>query len=206
MADLRDAYRSLRAAPGLFLFAALSLGLGIGASSGLFTIVDGLVLRNLPVEAPASLAVVTHAGESGRHYWATYPAWEAWKDAELFEETFAWWSTPLDTADGGIREPVDGIVVSANFFDAIGARTALGRGFEAMRTYTGERGCRSIELRVLAETFRGRPGRPRKDAHHRARPVHDRRCRRAGVLRTCRRRELRCRASPCRRADPPSDQ
>src|SRR5262245_30595935 len=83
--DFRDAIRSLRNAPVLTSAALLSLALGIGANTALFSIVNGLILRPLPVRDPARLVLI--GGDS----W-TNPIWEQLRNrqAESFDGAFAW--------------------------------------------------------------------------------------------------------------------
>jgi hypothetical protein len=63
MQDLRDAIRALRAAPIVSAVAVLSLALGIGANTALFSIVNSLMLRTLPVHDPERLVVVREGGQ-----------------------------------------------------------------------------------------------------------------------------------------------
>ena len=72
MSDLRDAFRALRATPIVTAVAVLSLALGIGANTAMFSIMHSLLLRSLPVRDPQQLAVVVQ-GRSGS--W-TNPIWE----------------------------------------------------------------------------------------------------------------------------------
>ena len=75
MTDLRLALRSLRATPVVSIVAALSLALGIGANTAIFSLVNSLLLRTLPVKAPAQLALITDDQGRGITSW-TYPIWE----------------------------------------------------------------------------------------------------------------------------------
>jgi len=81
--DVRLAIRQLRAAPIVSVVAILSLALGIGANTAIFTIVNGLLLRPLPVREPRQLVTLTNGS------W-TNPIWEQIRDRrELFDGTFA---------------------------------------------------------------------------------------------------------------------
>ena len=118
----RSAYRSLRATPLVSALAILSLALGIGANTALFSILNGLMLRPLPVREPGAL--VELQGGS----W-TYPIWNEIKarETDLFEGAFAWGSEQFDLAPGGETELVDGAYVSGRFFDVLGVGAARGR-------------------------------------------------------------------------------
>ena len=120
--DWRNAVRSLRAAPVVTIAAILSLGLGVGANTALFSIVNGLLLKPLPVHEPDRLA--TLAGDD----W-TNPIWERIRDqhAPLFAGAAAWANESFDLAPAGASEVVDGIFVSGSFFDVLGIQPGLGR-------------------------------------------------------------------------------
>ncbi len=129
MSDFRAAYRSLRATPIVTLAVILSLGLGIGANTAIFSLVDSLVLRALPVRAPERLVLVNYSEESKKNYWATYPAWEAIRDRKLFEGTLAWSAERIEAMHGGRTEFIDGLWVSRGFFDVLGVTPMLGGCF-----------------------------------------------------------------------------
>ena len=128
MPDLRDAARALRATPIVTAIALLSLALGIGANTAIFSILNSLILRTLPVEAPQQLAMVELSG-ARRMSW-TNPIWEQIRErADLFAGSFAWSSTRFNLAPGGQTEMVDGVWASGGYFDVLGVRPLLGRVF-----------------------------------------------------------------------------
>ena len=129
MSDLRTAYRSLRATPVVTFAVILSLGLGIGANTAVFSLVDSLLLKTLPVRAHERLVLVNYSEESGRNYWATYPAWREIRDRRLFEGALAWLTERLEAAHDGQTESIDAIWASSSFFDVLGAAPMLGRAF-----------------------------------------------------------------------------
>ena len=120
--DWRDAIRSLRAAPMVTAAAVLSLALGIGANTALFSIVNGLLLKPLPVHDPERLALLK-GGD-----W-TNPVWERIRDhhGSLFAGAAAWANQSFDLADAGESEIVDGIYTSGGFLEVLGVRAELGR-------------------------------------------------------------------------------
>ena len=75
MHDLRLAVRALRATPVVTTVAILSLALGIGANTAIFSIVDSLLLRALPVERPEQLVLLTRSTPGGGNAW-NYAVWE----------------------------------------------------------------------------------------------------------------------------------
>ena len=129
MQDFRDAFRALRAAPIVTAVAVLSLALGIGANSAIFSILNSLLLRELPVRDPQQLTLV-QTGD-GPNAW-TNPIWEQIRGrADLFAGAAAWSSTRFNLAHGGQSEFVDGIWTSGGYFDLLGVAPVLGRTFTA---------------------------------------------------------------------------
>ena len=125
--DLRDAFRALRASPVVTVVAVLSLALGIGANSAIFSILNSLVLRSLPVASPDRLVQIV-IGE--RQSYLTNPQWEQIRDRpELFDAAFAWSSTRFDLASGGQTEFVNGMFTGGRFFQGLGMPAILGRTF-----------------------------------------------------------------------------
>ena len=130
MYSARDAFRTLRAAPTVSAIAILSLALGIGANTAMFSILDSLLLRPLPVRDASRLAMVGRE-RALRTSW-TNPVWEAIRDRpELFDGAFAWSSSRFNLAQGGRAEFVDGVWTSGRYFDVLGVRPILGRTWNA---------------------------------------------------------------------------
>ena len=100
--DWRDAWRSLKAAPLVHGVAVLSLALGIGANTALFSILNGLLYKPLPVHEPGRLAMID------RGSW-TNPIWEQvrQREGELAAGAFAWSEDSFDLSQGG---PTDLVV------------------------------------------------------------------------------------------------
>ena len=123
MHDIRDAFRSLVATPVVTAVAVLSLALGIGANTAIFSILDSLILRTLPVQDPEELVIID------RGSW-TNPIWEAIRDRQdAFASAMAWSSTRFNLAPGGQTEMADGIWASGDFFRVLGTSAMLGRVF-----------------------------------------------------------------------------
>jgi hypothetical protein len=85
----RDAYRALRATPIVSAVAILSLTLGIGANTALFSILDSLLLKPLPVYRPNELVVVGDVGQS-QYFALSYPVWKEIRERGVFDRAFAW--------------------------------------------------------------------------------------------------------------------
>jgi predicted permease len=125
MHDLRLAVRSLWSTPIVTFVAIVSLALGIGANTAMFSLVDALVLRALPVREPERLAVLTDRAPKGE--WWPNPVWESIRDRQMFDRAFAWSTQQFDLAARGESHPIDGIYASGNVFDTLGVTTMLGR-------------------------------------------------------------------------------
>ena len=134
--DLRYGARVLRRSPGFALVAVLSLGLGIGANTALFQLMDAVRLRALPVEAPEALASVRIAEPSsgrmgrftGRYFDLTYPLWQELQSrVQSFDGLFAWAGVTFDLAVSGESRPVEGLYVTDAFYTTLGVTPAAGR-------------------------------------------------------------------------------
>jgi predicted permease len=133
--DLRYGFRLLVKYPRVSAWAVLSLALGVGANSAIFSLVDGLLLRPLPVADPGRLVAVYATDEKGStslsFYPFSYPNFLDLRDANRsLAGMFAFRRHRLSFADGqGEPELVTGQLVSTNYFDVLGVRAALGRTF-----------------------------------------------------------------------------
>src|SRR5919201_4750057 len=127
--DLRYAIRSLRKSPGFTATAVVTLALGIGANTAIFSLVDSLLLRTLPVNDPARLVLITDSAPAHVRVWS-YPVWEQLRQRpELFERTGAWSFTRFNLASGGETQFVDGLWARGSLFDTLGVRALVGRTF-----------------------------------------------------------------------------
>jgi predicted permease len=123
--DMRYALRSLRSTPAFTLVAVLSLGLGIGANTAIFSILNAVMLKSLPVSRPDELVAVVR-GEHGDEF--TNPLWEAVRNRQdVFSGTFAFGPDKFNLTNGGEARRVRGIYVSGDFFSTLGVTTLLGR-------------------------------------------------------------------------------
>jgi putative ABC transport system permease protein len=122
MSDFRDAYRALKATPIVTIVAILSLALGIGANTAIFSILNGLLLRSLPVKDPGQLVVIRDGS------W-TNPIWEQIRERqnEIFDGAFAFSGTRFNVADRGETQFVEGLWASGRLFDVLGVPAILGR-------------------------------------------------------------------------------
>lgn len=136
---LDDVARDVRYAFRLFArqrtFAAVIVGtlaLGIGANTAIFSIVDGLLLKTLPVEHPERLAQLVSAPPEDQQSW-TYPIWhEFQRHAARFDGAFAWsgFDSEFNLSSGGESQFVNGVWASADAFKVLGIVPTRGRLFE----------------------------------------------------------------------------
>jgi predicted permease len=145
VSDVRFALRNLRRSKLFTLVAVASLALGIGANTAIFTLIDQLLLRLLPVRAPEQLVIIwttgPHMGSNRGTHMASYPMYQDFQQkAPAFSYVFCRRETSLSVSFGGQTERVDGEIVSGNYFQALGVKAALGRVFSSQeddRVYKG---------------------------------------------------------------------
>jgi predicted permease len=132
--DLRYAVRSLLKSPVFTIVAVLSLALGIGANSAVFTLLDQALLRALPVRDPGQLVQLTQIGgvfgsNTGMHAFS-YPMYrDLAKQNQVFSGMFCRQSLPFSIGFQGRNERASGEVVSGTYFPVLGVTPALGRLF-----------------------------------------------------------------------------
>ncbi len=132
--DLRFGMRSLLRSPTFSLVAILTLALGIGANTAIFTVVNAVLLRPLPYAQPDQLVMVwqdMRAQGGPAREWASPGNVADWKSSGLFQGLAAvqGWQPTLTGA--GDAEPLFGEQVTAEYFDVLGIRPAIGRAFSA---------------------------------------------------------------------------
>ncbi|HEX7281416.1 MAG TPA: ABC transporter permease [Vicinamibacterales bacterium] len=133
--DLRYAARLLLRDKGFALAAIVSLGLGIGANTAIFQLLDAVRLRSLPVAQPERLVEVrfkpgtSRSGSfTGRRPMLTYTLFdEVRRRQQVFSGIFAWNSSPLNTADGGEVRRIEGLWASGEMWSVLGLQPAVGR-------------------------------------------------------------------------------
>jgi predicted permease len=152
MADFRDAARSLRSTPIVTTIAIVSLALGIGANTAIFSIVNALLLRSLPVNEPQRLVQVTTGVK--RTSWSN-PLWEQLRERtpQLFDGAFAYSQQRLDLASGGELQPAQTLLASGHFFDVLGVPAILGRTFTPENDVRTGAGTSARQVAVLSYRF-----------------------------------------------------
>ena len=129
--DVRYAFRLFGRQPTFAAVIVGTLALGIGANTAFFSIVDGLLLRTLPVQDPERLALLVGAPPSAQQSW-TYPIWqEIQRNADRFDGAFAWtrFDAQFNLTQGGETQFANGVWASAGSFDVLGVKPVIGRLF-----------------------------------------------------------------------------
>ena len=132
--DVRYALRGFRRAPLFTVIAVISLAFGIGANTAIFTLLDQILLRLLPVKEPQQLALLTMRG---RHYgsnWGgnaiSYPMYKDFRDNnQVFSGMFCRFPIDASLGYGNHTERVSGELVSGSYFPVLGVGAYIGRAF-----------------------------------------------------------------------------
>jgi len=128
--DVRFSIRSLRKSPGFFLIALLTLGLGIGANSAIFSIVDGVLLRPFPFAQPEQLVIAWETTARFERMFASPPNFADWRaQCDAFDSLGAFHNASFTISGAGAAERADGARVSGGLFTLLGTAPALGRDF-----------------------------------------------------------------------------
>jgi hypothetical protein len=132
--DLRYALRTLAKTPAFTIVVVLTLALGIGANTAIFSLTDQVLLRRLPVKSPEQLVLLDGPGAfQGRTFnngTLSYPMYRDFRDQNtVFDGIIARFGTPLTMSTQGQSERVSGELVTGNYFDVLGVRAVIGRTF-----------------------------------------------------------------------------
>src|SRR5215831_418761 len=137
--DIRYAIRQLRKSPAFAIVAVLTLALGIGANTAIFTLLDQALLRELPVSHPEQLVRLQYVGSNtGRtssyggdsHGYFSYPMYKDLRDKnEVFDGMLANIEMAAGVQWNNQSDLVSGEIVSGNYFDVLGVKPAMGRLF-----------------------------------------------------------------------------
>jgi macrolide transport system ATP-binding/permease protein len=163
--DLRFGFRMLRRNPGFSILAVLCLTLGIGATTAVFSWIEGVLLRPFPkvVGQERMMAIAgTYRGVAGAPGDSTDISWPDFQDFErnckLFDAFIVDRITSVTLAIGDRADRTTGSLVSANYFDALGVRPILGRGFEPAENFgRNAHAVVVISYQMWKERFHGDP-------------------------------------------------
>ncbi|HKD51786.1 MAG TPA: ABC transporter permease [Candidatus Acidoferrum sp.] len=134
ISDFRYALRTLRRSPGFVAVAAMTLALGIGANTAIFSLLDQILLRLLPVKNPQQLVLLTMRGHHYGNNWGgnaiSHPMFRDFQaHNEVFSGMFCRFPNPVSLTFGGQSERVNAELVSGTYFSVLGVKTILGRAF-----------------------------------------------------------------------------
>jgi len=159
--DLRFGLRMLAKNPGFTAVAILTLAIGIGANTAIFSLIDAVMLRMLPVQRPNELRLVRIAqpgdtGEGNPDF--TNPIWEQVRDRQgVFSGVFAWSGDRFDLAQGGAVHYANGIWVSGDYFKTLELRPAAGRLLTASDDQRGCPGAAVLSYGFWQDHYGGAP-------------------------------------------------
>jgi putative ABC transport system permease protein len=134
--DIRYGLRMLAKNPGFTFIAILTLALGIGANTAIFSLLNQVLLRSLPVRNPQELVVLKSPGPKHGHVWSdgddseifSYPLYKGLaKNTTVFDGVIARYEFSANIASKGQTDRGSGELVSGNYFETLGVRPALGR-------------------------------------------------------------------------------
>jgi putative ABC transport system permease protein len=160
LSDLRHATRSLLRTPGFTLVAILTLALGIGGTSAIFTVVNRTLLNPLPFSDAGRLVIVwgskPHEGLPEIHF--SQPDFEDYRrQAHVFESLGAWANGRLNLTGAAAPEQIQYAVVTSNVLPMLGARPVLGRTFTASEDSPGTEAVALISHSLWRRQFEGAP-------------------------------------------------
>src|SRR5881398_455898 len=132
MGDFKYALRTLRRSPGYMAVAAMTLALGIGANTAIFSLLDQILLRLLPVKNPQQLVLLTMRGHHYGSNWGgnaiSHPMFRDFRDHnDVFSDMFCRFPTSASLSFGQQGERVSVELVSGTYFSTLGVVTAMGR-------------------------------------------------------------------------------
>lgn len=159
--DLRFALRSLRKNPGFTLLAILVMGLGIGANTAVFSVVNSVLLKPLDYRDPDRLVTLSSLGKvSGSHGQVSAPDYHDWHDQSSAFSAMAYYYGDSETAVGsrGGAEYGSVAIVTSEFFNVFAVQPAMGRFFNPEETKPGSAGAVVISHNYWQSHFGSDPG------------------------------------------------
>lgn len=167
--DTRYASRVLRKSPAFTLIAVLSLALGIGANTVVFSVLNALVLKALPIADAARVYFVNNSGGPAQ----SFPNYRDIRDRNVvFESLFAYRIAMMSLDDDRGAHRVWGYLVTGNYFESLGIKPVLGRFFTMAEDMHPNASPYAVKLRMLAEPLRRRPADRRERHPHQRPPVY----------------------------------
>jgi putative ABC transport system permease protein len=137
--DLRYAIRTMAKRPGFTAVAALTLALGIGANTAIFSAVNAVLLKPLPFPESEQLVDLAETFKPNGYGSVSVPNYEDWKNQnDVFTGIAAYSSRSFNLQSGDTPQRIPGLSVSANYFDVLGIKPTLGRTFATGEDLAGK--------------------------------------------------------------------
>jgi putative ABC transport system permease protein len=160
MSDIRYALRNLLRRPAFTIIAVVTLALGIGANTAIFSAINALLLKPLPwPELDRVVAIWDKSPSRGYEHnevtMANYLDWQA--QSQSFEQLalYNWWNVNL--SGGDVPERVQGFTVTANYLDTLGVKPIIGRNFSPEENQPGKNKVAIISYNLWQKRFAGDP-------------------------------------------------
>lgn len=161
MNDLYRSIRSLMQRPGFVLVAVITLAFGIGVNSAVFSLVNAILLRPLPVQEPDRLIVIYNTGEVAfirNHLPLSYPDYVDYRDQnDVFSELILYNTWIAILGQGDLAEMSAGEIVSGNFFEVLGVKPVVGRTLQPDDDRAGAEPVAMLSYATWQRRFGGNP-------------------------------------------------
>ena len=157
--DMRYALRQLRKSPGFTLVAVLTLALGIGANTAIFSVVEGVLLRPLPYRDSGQLARIWSTSNRTSSDVSSYPDFKDWADQNhSFQQMAAYRGQSFNLSGGDHPERIRGLMITSKFFELLDVKPMLGRSFSRDEHELGRTHVVLLSSALWQSHFGGDPG------------------------------------------------
>ncbi len=156
--DVRFAVRQLRKSPGFTLVAVLTLALGIGANTAIFSVVEGVLLRPLPYRESDQLARVWSTSNRSSRDVSSYPDFKDWAEQNhSFQQMAAYRGQSFNLSGGDHPERIRGLMITSRFFELLDVQPILGRAFTSDEHELGRNHVVLLSSDIWQSHFAGDP-------------------------------------------------
>ena len=158
--DLRYSFRSLARTPGFAILAILTLALGIGANSAIFSVINGVILKPLGYPNPDQLVMITSQfpGLGFDKFWVSPPEYfELRERARSFSEVGAYRATAVNLSEGDTPERVNAVNLTATLFKTLGVPALRGRVFNEQEDLPNSEPVAVLAYELWQRSFAGDP-------------------------------------------------
>jgi macrolide transport system ATP-binding/permease protein len=158
--DLRYAIRMLGKNPGFAVIAVLTLGVGLGANTAIFSLVNTALLRPLPVDRPDRLVTLNNGSGRGMFPAFSYPNYKDFRDRnDVFSGLMGYRFAQLSLSHDSVNERLWGFLVTGNYFETLGVKAQLGRVISAEDDRApGAHPVAVVSYKCWRQRFGGEPG------------------------------------------------